>query len=1038
MILTKSKVESVDIDFKINELIKSGQMERLLLIVPTNRKIRYLKKELISFAPSKAVSKINLDTIGTFASKLFFRDQRLPAKILSEAAASVLIKQSFQNVKLKYFSAYKNEIPGGTLERVRNVISEYKRHGITPEILKDESKKLDGSEKLKAADISAVYSVYQKKCEDLSVKEIGDVYSALIKFSPFEFNDAFRDLYPNVDLIVINGFDEFTSPEIEIIDLASNISDCSLFLSFDYYNDNFLIFSHLDKCYDKLVERNFKEIIDLSPAGENKFISILKKNLFIKKHDTPNDYKENLVKIAARNRETEIILVAKEIKNLIIEEKVDPGKICIVFNLIQKYSPVIRDIFSLYGIPFNLTDRFLLNNSPPVISIINFLEILENDFYYKNIFRALSSGYLNIKEIDLSSLLKASVELKVLSGYERWISSLEEAVVINQEDETNEKFSAKIYSFKKALQSLRTLNKLLNPFTGKLRITEFHEQFLDLMFKLNVPKIVVNDNNTSVEKNIKALNTFTATVNEVLGLLEEEYGTDAKFPLHFFLSQIRLAVSSARYNVKEKPGYGVQITTINEIRGLKFDYLFICGLCDGDMPTRYQPEIFFSGSYLRNEQNHQTEERYHFYQSLCSWNKRLYFTYPLSEVTKELVQSNFITEFQNLFKLKEKKEIDYTGFIYSKDELLKKIGENAVGINQEDLTRNDFSIGLEDIRHSIEVSDKRADQSEESCYAGYIYESLDSEEKTFLENYKSRQYSVSQLENYAKCPYKYFAERILKLEEVEEPSEEIEALEMGGILHNILFEFYKTLKDKRITLNNCSSQEFGLAENLIFEIAERKVEEANFNSPLSFFEREKILGINNNRKNSILYKFLLEEKEEKGYTPEFFEVSFGKMTDEDIPDEIKNLKAGDVEIRGKIDRIDIDKETGKLRVIDYKLGGRKPSKDDLDTGVSLQLPLYLYAAKELIKAQLGQDYLPEEANIYSLKFKEGELGRLKVKGLSNNKEAEEIINICLESINKYVNEISSGKFNLTKLKDRENKVCKYCSFRAVCRIEEMN
>ena len=114
----------------------------------------------------------------------------------------------------------------------------------------------------------------------------------------------------------------------------------------------------------------------------------------------------------------------------------------------------------------------------------------------------------------------------------------------------------------------------------------------------------------------------------MIELFEIEYGSKEKFPLKFFLNNIRTAITSTRFNIKEKPGYGVQVTTLNEIRGLQFDYLFIGGMCEGDLPTRYTPEIFFSGSYVRNELTHQTEERYQFYQSICSWNKKLYLTYP--------------------------------------------------------------------------------------------------------------------------------------------------------------------------------------------------------------------------------------------------------------------------------------------------------------------------------------------------------------------------------------------------------------------------
>ncbi len=45
MILTKCKVNAVDLDQRIDDIIKNGKLNELLLIVPTNRKIRYLKKK---------------------------------------------------------------------------------------------------------------------------------------------------------------------------------------------------------------------------------------------------------------------------------------------------------------------------------------------------------------------------------------------------------------------------------------------------------------------------------------------------------------------------------------------------------------------------------------------------------------------------------------------------------------------------------------------------------------------------------------------------------------------------------------------------------------------------------------------------------------------------------------------------------------------------------------------------------------------------------------------------------------------------------
>ena len=425
--------------------------------------------------------------------------------------------------------------------------------------------------------------------------------------------------------------------------------------------------------------------------------------------------------------------------------------------------------------------------------------------------------------------------------------------------------------------------------------------------------------------------------------------------------------------------------------------------------------------------------------SLCSWRKKLYLTNPLSEEIRELVQSNFLTEFKNLFEVTEKKEADYLNKIYSKDELLRAAGFIGVDSIKEKYGEKEIPVNLENLQQSISINDLRTkDPFAASAFTGDIYESLNENEKDWLFNLKNNRYSTSQLETYAKCPYKYFAERILHLEQLDEPVEEIEALEMGSILHSLLYEFFTQLKNKNIVLFNCSQDEFKYTEDLLFSIAEKKVEEANFKSPLSFYEREKILGINNNRKSSILYEMLSAERDKKdGFVPSFLETGFGFPDNYEIPESVRNLKAKEISIRGKVDRIDINNEEKTFRVIDYKLGGRKPTDEDLRTGISLQLPLYMFAAKELIKTQLKKDFEPEGADIYSLRYREKYFGRLPVKSLSSDKSlTEDLIKTCLDSISGYVESISNGKFHLTQLKDRENKVCRFCSFRAICRIEE--
>ena len=1053
VILTKQNISSIDIDRLINDNIKFGDLNKILFVVPTKRKIRYLTRELISLSPGKSVAGLKIETIGSFAEKML---EEIDGKInsISEEASILLLSQSFRKIKLKYFSQYRNHIPFGTLERVKNVIDEYKRHGISPDRLIEESKKLMGGEKLKALDIAGVYKHYQNSLEKNNYLETGDIYSNLIVKEKQFFDEAFNFVFPGTHYIIINGFDEFALPEIEIIDSSSLIKKAELYVVLDYYKYNPMVFSHLNICHEKLVEKGFNEVRDLSLATQNKFLNNVREKLSLQTSDKiENNFKDRITLIEAQSREEEVDLLAKEIKKILQNKNVEPEDICIVFNLIGNYSTTIRDRFNVYGIPFNLTDRFSLSTSPPVKAILSLLEIVENDYYYKNIFRAFSSSFLKEMGIEITYLLKSSVELKIVSGYENWLSKINSAITeLTSPEYANVKSEERIRSYRKALIDLNRINSELQNFSTKLTADEFRENLLSLIFKLKIHQILLQADSNVVENDSIALNTFIAVIDEVIDIIKLEYGSQEKFSLHFYLNQFRTTTAFTRYNIPEKPGYGVQITTLNEIRGLDFDYLFIGGLNDGDLPTRFTPEIFFSGSFSKEEIRHQTEQRYLFYQSLCTWKKKLYLSFPQTDNNRELVQSSFLKDFISLFEIKSISKSHFQDEIYSKEELLELIGK----LTQEQRLKlelpNEAQIDIESIKRSIHVDEKRiAEPYSESEFSGYINNSIPEELKIKMQQWAEGEFSATQLENYAKCPYKYFVESILKLETIEEPREELEAFEYGSLIHTILFEFYTKLKQKEINLAGCAEPEFKVALELLFNIAEKKFEKLNLNSDLTFYEREKLLGVNGKRSQSLLYKFLIEERSnDSGYIPEFFELSFGNLRSETKTDRKFNeaVIADKVKLRGKIDRIDINEKAKTFKVLDYKLGGTKPTSEDLRVGISLQLPLYLFAAKELIKNELNKEFNPASAQIYSLKFSENDFGPKSVslksaRSKTENTEeeieaAEEMIRNCIAMINKFTKEISEGKFHLTTLQNREAKVCKFCDFKKICRIQEVD
>jgi len=1048
MILTKCDCGTVSFDDKINEKLLGGRINELLLVVPTNRKSRHIKKGLISSSPGKTSGALNIDTVGTFATKMVFSNS-FTNKLLSDSAAKVLLKQAFKECKLRYFSQYHSDIPDGTLDRVKNVISEYKRHGISPDMLLYEAEKLVTSEKLKAEDIAIVYKAYNRLCGALGLKEIGDIYYDVNSLKAEDFNGRFKELYKDVSLVLIDGFDEFTNPETNIISSAADIPGLELYLRFDYYDYNYLIFSHLTASYENFLAKGFVKKTDATfiPAGE--FRSIIQKSLFLTNVKKKNEKFKNVVSvIKAWDRQKEVELISKEIKHLIKEKGVKPHRICAVFNLIPNYSSIIRDIFTLNGIPFNLTDRFSLRTFIAATSVISFLEILENDFYYKNVFRALGGILFDDDEIDSANLQKTAVKLKLVSGYENYTSKIRDTKKLLQRLDEGSGSGLQKLNLDKALADLVRIKKTLEPFNKDMAPKAFFENVKTLIYERRLPIKIINGNNLHQEENIKAVESFIDTIEELTELFILENGETQKFPLGFYLNNLRTAVKSARFNINEKSKYGVLVTNLNEIRGLNFDYLFIGGLTDGDLPTRYNPEIFFSGSFAKNSERHITEERYLFYQSLSSWQKGLYLSYSETEKGKELARSNFLNEFEQLFEVTEITSEKYDGFVYNKEEALRIAGDDSFKNKAELLAAN--NIDQVKIKRDTEFYCRRILNPFEVFEGnGFIYNGLDAGAKEKLAERADVNYSITQLEIYARCPFRYFVERVLSLNEVEEPKEEIEAVELGSLLHDILFEYSVKIKKEGIDVVSCNYEEFNKAVKLLMEIAELKIEETGFHSPFAFYEKEKILGMQGNREESVLYNFLQTEKTRNAdFTPEYFEVPFGKSGFN--KSELSYLRVNNVNVAGKIDRVDVDEKNKRYKIADYKLSGKKPTAQELALGISLQLPLYMYAAKELLNEKSGEGFEPASADIYSLKQGKdfgrntiSKAGRAEYDDAAEEKRKELIegnnrmIENCKEKIQEYVKAMSEGRFNLSDLENREKEACMYCNYAPICRVKEI-
>lgn len=289
--------------------------------------------------------------------------------------------------------------------------------------------------------------------------------------------------------------------------------------------------------------------------------------------------------------------------------------------------------------------------------------------------------------------------------------------------------------------------------------------------------------------------------------------------------------------------------------------------------------------------------------------------------------------------------------------------------------------------------------------------------------------AATHLETYGTCPFRFFGSRVLGVREIDEPEtvETIGALDRGTLLHEILEKFFAGLvRDGLVPIRAEHIDEY---RHRMLSIAQ---------DVFAGFERSGAVGypfmweVEKARILTDLEGVLANElANDRGYVPQYFEPRFGPA-----PSWVKvppgstsqplELTVGGRSLRfvGKIDRIDIGPRQA-ARVIDYKTGGVYGEKDNRFRGAqSLQLPLYLLAADEMLKHQ-GIPARAKEALYYYA------TGRGGYRRIRFDRAALDARFAEFEAILKTIAAgIADGMFPQHPGKGGDN--CTWCEFQRVC------
>ncbi|NWG02419.1 MAG: exodeoxyribonuclease V subunit gamma [Syntrophaceae bacterium] len=285
--------------------------------------------------------------------------------------------------------------------------------------------------------------------------------------------------------------------------------------------------------------------------------------------------------------------------------------------------------------------------------------------------------------------------------------------------------------------------------------------------------------------------------------------------------------------------------------------------------------------------------------------------------------------------------------------------------------------------------------------------------------------SPTRFEKYASCPYQYFLKVIMGIEALTEPEKvsRISPLDKGSLIHSILWRFFTDLKKAK-----------GIPLSLEQKDLKRLLKIAN--EEFIKFEQMGVTGypmLWEVEKKSILDDLVYlfnEELGSKDFVPTYFEVSYGMKLPGSQKSEISTEKpilitlgGQEISLRGRIDRIDLKEEEGKVKakVIDYKSGGAYAKQNDFQGGTTLQLPLYLFASENLLK-HLRKEVEVECAEYYHLQERRKKRHvRFETAEL---RKREEDLHSIIRTITRGIEE---GMFIANP-----NPLCRNCDFTLVC------
>ena len=486
-----------------------------------------------------------------------------------------------------------------------------------------------------------------------------------------------------------------------------------------------------------------------------------------------------------------------------------------------------------------------------------------------------------------------------------------------------------------------------------------------------------------------------------------------------------LIVNDLKNTYLDEENDGIRLSSLEDIYN-EDDYVFLLGFNKENIPTLYKDNEYFSDKEKEILELDTSNE--------LNINKKIEVIRRIHNI-KNLTISYKLTDNNNTYTKSD---------LLDNIEIIKNYKHKYIN---SDMMNKIFLIKALDNLVKYNIKDQDLDLLYSNYSIPYMtynneYNNID---KNKLYKYLNNKLTLSYtaLENFYKCKFKYYLSNILKINIIEDDF----AILVGDICHYIL----RCMDDKEFDYDTCFNN--------------------YLNTKREFTKRE--LFFLDNIKEEL--KFVIETIK-KQYTYSTFDKNMKEKAIYINKD--KNIK---VTFMGVIDKVLYKEEENitYLVVVDYKTGSTNINLKNMQYGLGLQLPIYLYLSskmelknvkvvgfylqklftntldntKDYITARENnlklEGYSTDNENILS-KFDTTYNDSKLIKGMKttskgfstyskvlNDEEIDNMINNTDKLIDKAIKEILEADFEINpKVIDGNNVSCSFCEYKDICYLRE--